>query len=92
MFAVCQHIPFEEFADHPDSDFKGVIRASKGTLTIMAPFESPLAFTRVWCLYEQFETLRQGKTLDLYPPRCGTESVMRLSQPLSILLSTPHMC
>ena len=64
---MCQHI--KDFAKHPDSDFKGVIQASKGTVTVMAPFKSPEAFTRMWCLYEQFATLSARKTLDLYPPR-----------------------
>ncbi|KXZ51890.1 hypothetical protein GPECTOR_11g324 [Gonium pectorale] len=49
--AVTQHFA-GDFKDHPDSDFPGVIRASKAVLFTMYPWRSPIAPTRVWCLFE----------------------------------------
>ncbi|KXZ51891.1 hypothetical protein GPECTOR_11g325 [Gonium pectorale] len=51
ILAVTQHFA-GDFKDHPDSDFPGVIRASKAVLFTMYPWRSPIAPTRVWCLFE----------------------------------------
>ncbi|KAG2441571.1 hypothetical protein HXX76_003192 [Chlamydomonas incerta] len=51
ILAVTQHFT-GDFKDHPDSDFPGVIRASQAVLFTMHPWRSPIAPTRVWCLFE----------------------------------------
>ncbi|KXZ41995.1 hypothetical protein GPECTOR_227g502 [Gonium pectorale] len=56
ILAVTQHFA-GDFKDHPDSDFPGVIRASKAVLFTMYPWRSPIAPTRVWCLFEAFTAL-----------------------------------
>ncbi|KAG2429044.1 hypothetical protein HXX76_011286 [Chlamydomonas incerta] len=51
ILAVTQHFS-GDFKDHPDSNFPGVIRASRAVLFTMHPWRSPVAPTRVWCLFE----------------------------------------
>ncbi|KAG2427091.1 hypothetical protein HXX76_012602 [Chlamydomonas incerta] len=51
ILAVSQHFT-GDFKEHPDSDFPGVIRASRAVLFTMHPWRCPVAPTRVWCLFE----------------------------------------
>ncbi|KAG2450373.1 hypothetical protein HYH02_004877 [Chlamydomonas schloesseri] len=51
ILAVTQHFS-GDFKDHPDSNFPGVIKASRAVLFTMHPWRSPVAPTRVWCLFE----------------------------------------
>ncbi|KAG2490840.1 hypothetical protein HYH03_010759 [Edaphochlamys debaryana] len=65
IIAVTQHFS-GDFKDHPDSDFPGVIRASQSVLFTMHPWRSPVAPTRVWCLFEALTALQcQGVGLDV---------------------------
>eukprot|EP00198_Chlamydomonas_reinhardtii_P006096 XP_001695432.1 predicted protein [Chlamydomonas reinhardtii] len=57
IFAVTQHFT-GDFKDHPDSDFAGVIRSSKAVLFTMHPWRSPIAPTRVWCLFEALTAIQ----------------------------------
>ncbi|KXZ41996.1 hypothetical protein GPECTOR_227g503 [Gonium pectorale] len=65
ILAVTQHFA-GDFKDHPDSDFPGVIRASKAVLFTMYPWRSPIAPTRVWCLFEALTAVQsEGVELDV---------------------------
>ncbi|KAG2430236.1 hypothetical protein HXX76_010334 [Chlamydomonas incerta] len=57
IFAVTQHFS-GDFKDHPDSDFAGVIKSSKAVLFTMHPWRSPIAPTRVWCLFEALTAIQ----------------------------------
>eukprot|EP00198_Chlamydomonas_reinhardtii_P006092 XP_001695428.1 predicted protein [Chlamydomonas reinhardtii] len=57
IFAVTQH--FEgNFKDHPDADFRGVIRTAKSVLFTMIPWRAPVTPTRVWCLFEALAAIQ----------------------------------
>ncbi|KAG2497088.1 hypothetical protein HYH03_005082 [Edaphochlamys debaryana] len=64
ILAVTQHFT-GDFKDHPDSDFPGVIRASRSVLFTMHPWRSPVAPTRVWCLFEALTAVQCGVGLDV---------------------------
>ncbi|GFR51006.1 hypothetical protein Agub_g13332 [Astrephomene gubernaculifera] len=57
ILAVRQHFS-GDFKDHPDSDFPGVIRCSRAVLFTMHPWRSPIAPTRVWCLFEALTAIQ----------------------------------
>lgn len=54
---------------HPDCQFGEVIAASRGTLLTLAPWQAPVAVSRVWCLFEVMKTLQAGTQLSLVPDR-----------------------
>ncbi|KAG2424661.1 hypothetical protein HXX76_014385 [Chlamydomonas incerta] len=64
ILAVTQHFS-GDFKDHPDSDFPGVIKDSASVLFTMHPWRSPVAPTRVWCLFEALTALQSGVSLDV---------------------------
>ena len=53
------------FADCPDSDFGAVIQRVDAVLFSMHPLASPIAPTRVWCLFEIATAHLQGTQLQL---------------------------
>ncbi|KAG2492369.1 hypothetical protein HYH03_009317 [Edaphochlamys debaryana] len=57
ILAVTQHFT-GDFKDHPDSDFPSVIKSSKAVLFTMHPWRSPIAPTRVWCLFEALTAIQ----------------------------------
>ncbi|KXZ53444.1 hypothetical protein GPECTOR_7g1343 [Gonium pectorale] len=85
ILAVTQHFK-GQFTDHPDSDFPGtgmgtgtgtstgVIRASKAVLFTMYPWRSPIAPTRVWCLFEALTAVQsEGVDLEVLLDTGGSE-------------------
>ncbi|GLI61591.1 hypothetical protein VaNZ11_004008 [Volvox africanus] len=57
ILAVTQHFT-GDIKDHPDYDFAGVIKQCKAVLFTMHPWRSPIAPTRVWCLFEALTAIQ----------------------------------
>ena len=50
---------------HPAKGFERVIQQTKHTLVLMEPWDSPRPPTRVWCLFECYQTLANGGKLEV---------------------------
>lgn len=67
VFAVNQHAP-EQPAEWWDSTFRLAVGELGHTLLVLTPWNSPLALTRVWCLWEILCTIEQGAQLTVLLP------------------------
>ena len=67
IFAINQHVPpwKQDPPMSPEMVLKPAIVQSGRTVLVLQPWEKPLSFTRVWCLFEIMSTLEEGATLDV---------------------------
>lgn len=69
-YANCQHDPGSDIGEDPDtSSFRLAMQKAEGTLLILDPQATP--FQRIWCCYELFMTLFDGKPLDIITMHTG---------------------
>ncbi|KAK3272611.1 hypothetical protein CYMTET_19104 [Cymbomonas tetramitiformis] len=84
IFALSQHLHPKEYETSVEEVLSLAIRNTGKTLLVASPWPSPVAFRRLWCLYELFATVMAGSDLILCFPfaelkRMETASVETLA-------------
>jgi len=65
LFSINQHAPMDWTFDWLSTTFKSAVELMGRTIMVMSPWDSPLPFTRAWCVFEAYCTTATGSEFEI---------------------------